>query len=72
MGLVPSQNTSGGKARLGGITKRGDVYLRTLLIQGAKSAVLTAHKRSDHISQWLVQLKARVGWQRMEPLSSGS
>jgi transposase len=64
MGLVPSQNSSGGKARLGGITKRGDVYLRTLLIQGAKSAVLTAHKRSDHISQWLVQLKDRVGWQR--------
>ena len=61
---MPSQNSSGGKASLGGITKRGDEYLRTLLVQGAKSAVMTAHKRSDRISQWLVQLTARVGWQR--------
>lgn len=64
LGLVPSQNSSGGKASLGGITKRGDDYLRTLLVQGAKSAVMTAHKRSDRISQWLVQLTARVGWQK--------
>ena len=64
LGLVPSQNSTGGKARLGRITKRGDDYLRTLLIQGAKSAVMTASKRSDRISQWLVQLKERVGWQK--------
>jgi transposase len=64
LGLVPSQNSSGGKTNLGGITKRGDEYLRTLLVQGAKSAVMTAHKRSDRISQWLVQLTARVGWQK--------
>lgn len=64
LGLVPSQNSSGGKASLGRITKRGDGYLRTLLIQGAKSAVLTAHKRRDRISQWVVQLLARVGWQK--------
>ncbi len=64
LGLVPSQNSTGGKARLGGITKRGDDYLRTLLIQGAKSAVMTATKRSDRISQWLVQLKERIGWQK--------
>jgi transposase len=63
-GLVPSQNSSGGKASLGRITKRGDDYLRTLLIQAAKSAVMTAHKRSDRISQWVVQLAARVGWQK--------
>ena len=62
LGLVPSQNSTGGKASLGRITKRGDEYLRTLLIQGAKSAVMTAGKRSDRISQWLVQLKsARAG-----------
>lgn len=64
VGLVPSQNSTGGKARLGRITKRGDDYLRTLLIQGAKSAVMSAGKRSDRISQWLVQLKERVGWQK--------
>ena len=64
LGLVPSQNSTGGKARLGRITKRGDDYLRTLLIQGAKSAVMSAGKRSDRISQWLVQLKERIGWQK--------
>ncbi|KQP23480.1 IS110 family transposase [Pseudorhodoferax sp. Leaf267] len=64
LGLVPSQNSTGGKARLGGITKRGDDYLRTLLIQGAKSAVMSAAKRSDRISLWLVQLRERVGWQK--------
>ncbi len=64
LGVVPSQNSSGGRTSLGGITKRGDDYLRTLLIQGAKSAVMTAHRRRDRISQWLVQLLARVGWQK--------
>ena len=64
LGLVPSQNSTGGKARLGRITKRGDEYLRTLLIQGAKSAVMNSSKRSDRISQWLVQLKQRIGWQK--------
>jgi transposase len=64
LGLVPSQNSSGGKTNLGGITKRGDDYLRTLLIQGAKAAVMTAGKRSDRLSRWLVQLRARAGWQK--------
>lgn len=64
LGLVPSQNSTGGKASLGRITKRGDDYLRTLLIQGARSAVMSAGKRSDRISQWLVQLKERAGWQK--------
>ena len=64
MGVVPSQNSSGGKTKLGRITKRGDEYLRTLLVQGAKSAVMSAGKRDDPISRWLVQLTARVGWQK--------
>ena len=64
LGLVPSQNSSGGKTSLGRITKRGDDYLRTLLIQGAKSAVMSAHKRDDPNSKWLLQLKERVGWQK--------
>ena len=49
---------------MGGITKRGDMYLRTLLIQGAKSAVMTAHKRTDPISKWLFQLREKSGWQK--------
>ncbi len=64
LGLVPSQHSSGGKSRLGGITKRGDVYLRTMLIQGAKSAVMTAHQRSDPISRWVAALRERAGWQK--------
>jgi transposase len=64
VGPVPSQNSSGGKTSLGRITKRGDDYLRTLLIQGAKSAVMSAHKRDDPTSKWLVQLKDRIGWQK--------
>lgn len=64
LGVVPSQNSSGGKVSLGRITKRGDEYLRTLLIQGAKSAVMSAHKRDDPTSKWLAQLKERIGWQK--------
>ena len=61
---MPSQNSSGGKASLGRITKRGDDYLRTQLIQGAKSAVMSADKRDDATSKWLQQLTARMGWQK--------
>jgi transposase len=64
LGIVPRQNSTGGKASLGRITKRGDDYLRTLLIQGAKAAVMSASKRDDPISRWLVQLTTRVGWQK--------
>lgn len=64
LGLAPSQHSTGGKANLGRITKRGDDYLRTLLIQGAKSAVFSAAKRSDPISRWLLALTARSGWQK--------
>lgn len=53
-----------GVSRLGRITKCGDGDLRTLLIQGAKIAVLTAHKRADGVSRWALQLKERVGWQK--------
>ena len=60
----PRQNSSGGKTNLGRITKRGDTYLRTLLIQGAKSAVMTAHRRQDPISQWAHALREKVGWQK--------
>ena len=64
VGLTPRQHSSGGKNNLGGITKRGDNYLRSLLIQGAKSAVMTAHKRNDPISLWAAALRERVGWQK--------
>jgi transposase len=64
IGLTPRQRSSGGKSNLGSITKRGDTYLRTLLIQGAKSAVMTAHRRHDKISSWALALRERSGWQK--------
>jgi len=64
IGLTPRQHSSGGKNNLGGIAKRGDTYLRTLLIEGAKSAVMTAHRRTDKISTWAVALRERSGWQK--------
>ncbi len=64
LGLTPKQNSSGGKNKLGGITKRGDMYLRSLLIQGAKSAVTTAHRREDPISRWVLALREKLGWQK--------
>jgi transposase len=64
LGAVPKQASSGGKTRLGRITKQGNTYLRTLLFQGARSAVTSAHRRDDRLSRWIVQLQARIGWSR--------
>ena len=64
IGTVPKQKSSGGKTHLGRITKQGNTYLRTLLFQGARSAVTSAHRRPDRLSRWIVQLQARVGWYR--------
>ena len=62
LGLVPGQYSSGGKQRLGRITKAGDPYLRMLLILGARSVLQGAATRSDPVSRWAVQLAARVGY----------
>ncbi len=61
LGLVPRQYSTGGKTVLGGISKRGDRYLRTNLIHGARSVVSRAEKKTDARSRWIQQLKARVG-----------
>jgi transposase len=58
LGLVPRQSSSGGKATLLGISKRGNVYLRTLLIHGARSAILAARK-SHNSNLWLANLLTR-------------
>jgi len=58
LGLVPRQHGTGGKQTLLGISKRGDVYLRTLLIHGARSAILAAQRRSETDS-WLAKLMQR-------------
>ena len=58
VGLVPRQNSSGGKERLGGITKQGDRYLRQLLVIGALAVVRFAVRNGTR-RPWLVQLLAR-------------
>ena len=59
MGLVPRQHSSGGKQVLLGISKRGDVYLRTLMIHGARSVIRVAPGRAGHEDSWLGKLMGR-------------
>ena len=59
LGLTPRQHSSGGKERLLGISKRGDVYLRALLIHGARTVIRTAKDKDDRLSQWITPLAAR-------------
>lgn len=59
LGMTPRQHSSGGKSRLGGITQRGDVRLRTLLIHGTRSAMRAMPGKTDRKSQWVVELQKR-------------
>lgn len=59
LGLVPRQYSTGGKNTLLGISKRGDVYLRQLLIHGARSALRGAERKDDRISRWATALQTR-------------
>lgn len=59
LGLVPRQHSSGGKQVLLGISKRGDTYLRTLLIHGAVAVLQSAKHKQDAVSSWANQLMAR-------------
>ncbi len=61
LGLVPRQCSSGGKTRLFGISKRGDSYLRTLLIHGARSVVYRASRKTDRRSLWIADKQRRLG-----------
>ncbi len=63
-GLVPKQHSTGDKARLFGISKRGNAYLRTQLINGARSALKHAKNREDRLSVWAVNLEARAGFNK--------
>lgn len=68
LGLTPMQFSSGGKTRLGHISRRGDTYLRTLLVQGARSTLQSALKRApdrlNRLEHWIVQLYGRVGYHK--------
>jgi transposase len=59
LGLVPRQNSSGGKERLGKITKQGNPYLRRLLVLGATASLRWLHKRPDPLAAWTKRLLQR-------------
>jgi transposase len=62
IGLVPRQHSTGGRNRLGHITKRGDRYLRTLLIHGARSLAMQTYRGSNAPNTWLRNLIERRGF----------
>jgi transposase len=64
LGLVPRQHTTGGKERLLGISKRGDTYLRKLLVHGARATIRWVGRKTDRRSQWMRQLLERRGKNR--------
>ena len=59
IGLTPKQHSSGGKDRLLGISKRGDAYLRSLLIHGARAVIQSSQGKDDRLSRWITGLLER-------------
>jgi transposase len=64
LGLVPKQHSSGNTIRLSGISKRGDSYVRKLLVHGARSVVNNCEKKSDRRSMWIADKKNRCGYNK--------
>lgn len=66
IGLTPRQYSSGGKTKLGRISRRGDAYLRSLLVQGARSTLQSALRKlpgqQNRMQQWIMRLYGRVGY----------
>lgn len=69
IGLTPRQHSTGGRARLGRITRRGDSYLRALLVQGARSALQAALRtkaeRRNRLAAWIAATYARIGYHKI-------
>lgn len=64
LGLVPRHSGSGGKNRIGSITKRGDTYLRTLLVHGARAVVARSGGATDGPLKWVNDVKERRGYNK--------
>ncbi len=64
LGLVPRQHSSGGKEALLRISKRGDRYLRSLLVHGARAVVLQAARKDDRLSRWINKVRAERGFNK--------
>ena len=70
IGLVPGQYSSGGKARLGRITKAGDTYLRSLLVLGARAVLNAAVGKTDSISRWAMKPERRGYWKAVVAIAA--
>jgi transposase len=64
LGLVPKQSSSGGKVKILGISKRGDSYIRTLLVHGARAAIRYAHLKDDKVSKWSTRKEKELGYNK--------
>ena len=64
LGLVPRQHRSAGKDTLLGISKRGDSYLRSLLVHGARAVVSRAEHKDDRLSLWINKIRAKRGFNK--------
>ncbi len=64
LGLTPRQHSSGNTTRLGGVSKRGDGYVRKLLVHGARSVINVCEKKSDKKSRWVADKKNRIGYNK--------
>lgn len=64
LGVTPREHSSGERRRLGGVTKRGDPYLRTLLIHGARATVKASRGKDDAHSRWIQSLVQRRGFNK--------
>jgi transposase len=58
LGLTPRQDSTGGKTTLGPITKKGNPYLRKMLVVGARSVLHVAHKRKGALAEWIMKMRA--------------
>ncbi len=65
LGLTPSQNSTGGKIKLGPITKKGNRYLRKMLVVGSTSVLRVAHKHKGALAEWIVAMLAKKKSQRL-------
>lgn len=64
LGLVPKQHSSGNKTVLGGISKRGDRYIRKLLVHGGRAVVKTCERKTDKRNEWVKDKKLRCGYNK--------
>ena len=58
LGITPRQDSTGGKTTLGPITKKGNPYLRKMLVVGARAVLHVAHKRKGALAEWIMKMRA--------------